>query len=457
MHFVIPKRYFVSALAFLGFMVMFYLRTNLSIAIVAMTDGKNITVNNKTYFQKAEFDWNSKEKGFILGSFSYGYFLAPLGGFLANKFGGATVFGLGLLMTAILTILSPIFFRLNFYVFITARICEGAFEAFSMASSAELFARWSPPAERARLIMYSHSGVFFGSALNYPISAFIAHRFGWEAIFYFSGAVSLIWYVFWALFVSNDPASDKFITNSEKLYLKEKITYMGSEKVIYPWKRMLMSKSIYAYIIHKFAHAWSFAFTVFCLPWYFKDLYEVNINEIGLVSSIPNICTIVSQPIAATLADYFKSKKILTSTQIHKLFTCGSYFFAVILFIVVQSWSKFIGSIICFSIFRFTVGFSETSYNIMPLDIAPRYASFISGVGSAFYSLGTLLSPLLMGYIVTEHKQSQWNTFFSLLSGINFCGGTLFFLLVSGELQPWAISQKAEKDETKKEISMQLN
>lgn len=58
-----------------------------------------------------------------------------------------------------------------------------------MAASAELFARWSPPEERARIITYSHTGIFLGTALNYPISGFVAHHFGWEYIFYVSGEV----------------------------------------------------------------------------------------------------------------------------------------------------------------------------------------------------------------------------------------------------------------------------
>lgn len=63
-------------------------------------------------------------------------------------------------------------------------------QAFSMASSAELYAHWAPPEERARLIVFSHAGVYFGTAINYPISGYIAKIFGWEAIFYVSGTCS---------------------------------------------------------------------------------------------------------------------------------------------------------------------------------------------------------------------------------------------------------------------------
>jgi MFS family permease len=46
--------------------------------------------------------------GTILGSFFYGYILSQvLGGYIATRIGGKHVFGVGVLMTSILTILTP--------------------------------------------------------------------------------------------------------------------------------------------------------------------------------------------------------------------------------------------------------------------------------------------------------------------------------------------------------------
>lgn len=79
-------------------------------------------------FQAADFDWNSKTKGFVLSVFSIGYLFGPFGGVLALKYGGATIFGAGVALTALLTVLSPFLLRLNFYAFILGRLLEGIFE-----------------------------------------------------------------------------------------------------------------------------------------------------------------------------------------------------------------------------------------------------------------------------------------------------------------------------------------
>lgn len=68
----------------------------------------------------------------MLGSFFYGYVLTQVpGGRFAEIFGGKLVFGLGVLLTAIFTILSPIAAHTNFTLFIIVRILEGMGEVLS--------------------------------------------------------------------------------------------------------------------------------------------------------------------------------------------------------------------------------------------------------------------------------------------------------------------------------------
>lgn len=78
--------------------------------------------------QAALYDWDSKQKGFIISLFSYGYFCGPIGGIFTLKYGGAKIFGLGVISTAILSALSPFLLRFHFSYFAAARVLEGLFE-----------------------------------------------------------------------------------------------------------------------------------------------------------------------------------------------------------------------------------------------------------------------------------------------------------------------------------------
>lgn len=80
-----------------------------------------------------EFDWDSKLQGMILSSFFYGYFCTQLfGGWLAARIGGARVYGVGVAITALLTLITPPFTRLSVNFLIALRIIEGFFEVLHL-------------------------------------------------------------------------------------------------------------------------------------------------------------------------------------------------------------------------------------------------------------------------------------------------------------------------------------
>ena len=65
-------------------------------------------------------------QGLILGSFFYGYICTQIpGGWLAEKFGGKWLFGLGVLGTAVLTLLTPVAAKLSVGTLLAVRVVEG--------------------------------------------------------------------------------------------------------------------------------------------------------------------------------------------------------------------------------------------------------------------------------------------------------------------------------------------
>ena len=67
--------------------------------------------------------------GLVLSSFFYGYIVTQIpGGWLASRYGGKSVLGLGILCTAALTLLTPIAAQNSIYLLIILRILEGVGE-----------------------------------------------------------------------------------------------------------------------------------------------------------------------------------------------------------------------------------------------------------------------------------------------------------------------------------------
>ena len=80
-------------------------------------------------FQIQEFPWSPSLQGIVLGSFFYGYILSQIpGGWLAARHGGKRVFGIGIAVTSLITLITPLLARLSIYLLVLGRVIEGIFE-----------------------------------------------------------------------------------------------------------------------------------------------------------------------------------------------------------------------------------------------------------------------------------------------------------------------------------------
>lgn len=76
--------------------------------------------------QVGEFEWSDRTVALVLGAFFYGYTATNfLGGRAAEYFGGRLTFGLGVVVPAILSLLSPLCIHTSENLFIALRVLEG--------------------------------------------------------------------------------------------------------------------------------------------------------------------------------------------------------------------------------------------------------------------------------------------------------------------------------------------
>ena len=107
---------------FLGFANVYAMRVNLSVAIVYMVNNTALNYNNNyteinSTYKDGTFLWDESQQGIILGMFFYGYVLTQVpGGRLAEIVGGKWLMGVGVLITAIFTLLTPLAAITNIYL-----------------------------------------------------------------------------------------------------------------------------------------------------------------------------------------------------------------------------------------------------------------------------------------------------------------------------------------------------
>ena len=241
-------RHTFSLLAFLGFANIYAMRVNLSVAIVAMVNSPNgdnsttgsecpVYENNHTkpHINGDQFDWDSKQQGLILGSFFYGYIITQIpGGFLAERYGGKWLYGMGTLCTAILTYLTPFAAKAGTGYFIAIRVLEGLGEGVTFPAMHAMIAKWIPLTERSKLITFINAGAQFGTIVSLPVSGLIAAKIDWESVFYVFGVLGFIWFFFWLFLVFDSPQTHPRISMEERFYIESNILKTTEGKLPFP-------------------------------------------------------------------------------------------------------------------------------------------------------------------------------------------------------------------------------
>ena len=176
--FIVPVRWTVAFLAFIGFIFNYMLRVNINLTIVSMvnftevtddvqTDECNITEaeDNGGKGNDGEFMWDSVVQSQIIGSFYYGYILTQVpGGRLSEVIGTKRVLGVSMAGVAILNLLLPLATMaadLNDFpwLVIIVRALMGVCEGATFPSISAMMAKWAPQEERSRMSTFIYAGV----------------------------------------------------------------------------------------------------------------------------------------------------------------------------------------------------------------------------------------------------------------------------------------------------------
>ncbi|KAJ6643258.1 Sialin [Pseudolycoriella hygida] len=398
------KRNLVVVLAFFGFFNVYALRVNLSVAIVAMTDNRTVTLSNGSQVNEPYFEWNSQQKGLVLSSFFYGYICTQfVGGYLGYHFGGNKIFAIGIGATSLLTLLTPVAASFSIYMLVAVRIVEGIFEGMTFPCMYDVWSKWAPPLERTRMAGFALAGNYIGTVVAMPVSGILAVTLGWESVFYVFGCIGLLWFFLWIFIVKRSPQDDPNITDEERTFI---VMSLGNQKAGLPkfadapWKDICTSSAVWAIIVAHFCESWGFFTLLTQLPSFLKDILNFDISNSGILSALPYLTLSILVFVSSFLADWFQVKSILTTSQVRRYFNCLSFlgqtvFMLLAAFIVHRT----------YSVVLLTIGvgigaFSLSGFTVNHLDIAPSYASILMGISNTFGTVPGIVSPLLSGYIV---------------------------------------------------------
>ncbi|XP_022337131.2 sialin-like [Crassostrea virginica] len=460
----LSQRWKTAYVGFLGFICVYAVRVNLSVAIVCMVKSQNSTLGNadndsfliqgdpctadaesNSVYEHAEFDWSKTTQSTILASFFYGYIVTQIpAGWLADRFGGRRVFGIGMLIAAICTLVFPVCARTSVILVYALRVLLGLSTAVSFPAVQSLWGRWAPPLERSKLISFTYLGTMFGMVGTFSTSGLLCqYGFdnGWGSIFYITGGITFLWVCLWFYVTADTPNQHPRISEAERKYITSSIEYNTSIKTTKtPWKSIALSSVVWACLTAHVCNNWTNYTLLTSLPTFMKEVLKFNIQNNGALSAVPYICQAVSGFLAGQTADIIRSKRILNTTNTRKLYQVTAFIGAGALLVAVgyTTCDQRDTAVALLSLAVMFTGLCRAGYVVNHVDFAPRYAGVLYGITNTVATVPGMVAPIVAGALTPNKSQSEWRYVFFVCAGFDLFGAIVYGLFGSGTIQDWA-------------------
>ncbi|XP_036331722.1 putative inorganic phosphate cotransporter isoform X2 [Rhagoletis pomonella] len=429
-------RHVQALLMFLGMMFGYFLRVNISAAIVPMT---------KPDADGTYFNWDTATKSLILSSFFWGYVLAQIpAGLLAKRFGGKIVLGVATLLASVITMLHPwAASGGSWQIVCTLRVLIGLTQGVLYPAVHTLLAKWVPRTERSFMATTVYSGAQLGTVIILGSSgAIFDSSMGWPGIFYISGAIALAWSLLFLYFGADDPQKSKVISSQEREYI-EKLTGSGGtevESMPVPWKSFFTSAPFYGLIAAQSGFTWGFYTLLTQIPTYMDSVLKLNVTSNALLSALPYFVMWLLCLIFSPISDMLINRNVLSTTTARKLFnTIGQWIPMACL--IAMSYMTSAERIEAITLLTVGVGFNASAfcgYLVNHMDLSPNFAGPMMSITNGVANLLSVFAPLVVGAIVVNEKEpSEWRIVFFITAGVYLVCNALFIIFGQATVQPW--------------------
>jgi ACS family sodium-dependent inorganic phosphate cotransporter-like MFS transporter 5 len=400
--------------------------------------------------------------------------------------GAKHVFGIGVLATAVLTLLIPVTacngdwicpvryantFSSNETALITPasttsievlRVFMGVFESVTYPALMALLAKWAPPAERSRIVALCFSGAQIGTAVAFPLAAYIStsgagagHNnslvSGWPGVFYVFGGIGCVWFVGWCLFVYSSPEDHPRISAAEREYIvsrlpkndqdqgDDRVRANGNNTRKMPLGTFLRNvftnlPALAVFVAH-FTNNWALYLMLTWMPNYMEKMLDFDLKSSGLCF-VPYAAMGALSIGAGALADALILRRGWRPRHARLLMQLSGNLLPAAAFVVLgfvtDKWVAFGVMIVAVA----SSGMSYSGYSPNVLEICPRYAGLFYGVSNTLATIPGIVAPALAGEMVgTPPTRGEWQGVFAIAAGMYVVGDVFYVCFASSEPQ----------------------
>ncbi|CAJ0953431.1 unnamed protein product, partial [Mesorhabditis belari] len=443
----------ISFLLSIAFCVTVCMRVNMSLGVTCMVNAtafapKSILLDNESLPTRssaschpindektAQIDgyggtllWSPSMTSILLSAPFYGQLVTmTFAGYLADRYGPKLALMGSVVNCMIGTAMGPFLAVRSYWGFWCSRALLGVGQTFVFPSCNSMAAKWFPPEERATIGAIYTSGVQVAAGFtSFFVAALCTSPLGWPSIFYSFALIGFIWLLFWKFFVTDLPSENKWLSESEQLYIEKstnsKKNSQHFKEQVFPWRKILLSRVTQAVYVSQFAALST-------------DSQERSLYD----HSIP-LANHLKKPFAL-ISDYLKRNGYFDPTSLGKVFqtfSCLGVAASLLGMIYLPSCENSWVVIPILTLYGSAFSASIPGSFASLLTIAPPYTGTVSSIAMAYLTVAGIGATQLVTILEFLEWPNKWTIVFATGAALNVFSLMAFLLFGEIKIQEWA-------------------
>ncbi|HEY4290917.1 MAG TPA: MFS transporter [Puia sp.] len=384
---------------------------------------------------ETQFKWSETDYSRIVMAFSFTYAVGLLlFGRLIDKIGTKIGYVISIVFWSIAAMFHSLVNSTSGFIFVRGFLGLG--ESGNFPAAIRAIAEWFPRKERALATGLFNSGASIGAVVAPIMVPLILSAYGWKEAFLITGGLGFVWLIFWLIFYET-PMRKKGLSTAEYDHINsDKEDASGQERPEAPgqersisWKKLLGLPQTWAFIAGKFLTDPIWWFFLFWLPSYFSSTFALDLTRPSPQLGVVYLATTIGSIGGGYLSSWMIKKgwPVFRARKMVLLIAALCVVPIIYARYATNIWTA-VGLISLAA-----AAHNAWSANIFTVasDMFPKKTlSSVIGIGGMAGSVGGILFPGLVGYLLDVYKTKG-----NIIGGYNI----LFIICGSAYLIAWII------------------
>ena len=345
-----------------------------------------------------ELGWSELDYGTIITAFQIAYALGLLFvGKIIDNVGVRIGYAIAIVVWSVAGMFHAA--ARTVFAFASARFTLALGESANFPAAIKAVAEWFPRKERALATGIFNSGSSVGAIVAPLMVPFLAVNYGWQWAFIVTGAIGLIWLIFW-LPIYRIPQEHPRVSPEELSHICSSDECAETTERI-SWKQLLMARETWIICLIRFMTDPVWWFLLYWLPKFLFKQFGVDMQHLGL----PLIVVYMAASFGGIFGGWLSSKLISMGKSIdvsRKLTFIIAACFVIPLFFCTQTHSVWVAITLISMATAGHGAYSSIIFTVVSDMYPKKTVASMTGLSSFAAAIGGILFSVVVGLILEK-------------------------------------------------------